>query len=159
MRRKDREVNDLEEIKEILSKADVLRVAMNNGTYPYIFPVNFGFEMTGDHLVLFFHGAKDGTKHEVIRRDEHVSFEVDCGHMLMRPVGEEPCTSSFAYESVIGNGIIEKAAEEEKERLLIALLNHYGIEAKTFHPAYFANTVVYKITAENYTAKRSQTAR
>lgn len=153
MRRADREIKDLDEIRRILSKADVLRVAMNNGMYPYILPVNFGFEMKENNLVLFFHGSKDGAKHEIIQHDYHVSFEVDCGHMLMYSLGDEPCTSSFAYESVIGNGIIEKAKESEKEKLLIGILKHYGIEARAFNPTHFANTVIYKITAENYTAK------
>ena len=159
MRRKEREVTDVTEIKKILQKAEVLRIALNNGTYPYVLPVNFGFEMNGEDLVLFFHGAKDGTKHEVIERDPHVTFEVDCGHMLLPPTGDESCTSSFAYESVIGQGMIEKADESEKEKLLSLLLAHYGIEAKAFNPVHLANTVVYKIHAVSYTAKRRRNDR
>lgn len=153
MRRSDREVKDLGEIEGILSKADVLRIAMNNGTFPYILPVNFGFELDGSNLILFFHGAKDGMKHEVIQHDHHISFEVDCGHMLIQPSGEEACAASFAYKSVIGQGIIEKAGPAEKERLLIKILDHYGIETKVFNPINSANTVVYKIIVESYTAK------
>lgn len=154
MRRKEREVTDLNEIKDILTRAEVLRVALNNGDYPYLFPVNYGFVMDGAQLVLFFHGAKEGAKHAIIARDNKVTFEVDCGHALMQPLGEESCTSSFAYESVIGTGTIEKAADSEKEALLTLLLEHYGITAKHFNPVHLANTVVYKITATTYTAKR-----
>lgn len=154
MRRKEREVTDLNEIKDILTRAEVLRVALNNGDYPYLFPVNYGFVMDGAQLVLFFHGAKEGTKHAIIARDNKVTFEVDCGHALMQPLGEESCTSSFAYESVIGTGTIEKAADSEKEALLTLLLEHYGITAKHFNPVHLANTVVYKIKAATYTAKR-----
>lgn len=57
---------------------------MNNGIYPYVIPVNFGFEFNDDKLMLFFHGAKDGKKHEVIKQDNHTTFEIDCGHMLCR---------------------------------------------------------------------------
>ncbi len=153
MRRKEREVTDSNEIKEILSRAEVLRIALNNGVYPYVLPVNFGFEMNGDQLMLFFHGSKEGTKHEVIAKDNHVTFEVDGGHMLMQPIGDESCTSSFAYESVIGQGTIEKADESEKVELLTQLLAHYGIPAKKFNPIHLANTVIYKIHAVQYTAK------
>ena len=159
MRRKEREVTDVAEIKEILEKAEVLRIALNNGTYPYVLPVNFGFEMNGQELILFFHGAKDGTKHKVIEHDPHVTFEVDCGHMLLPPTGNESCTSSFAYESVIGQGTIEKADESEKEKLLTLLLAHYGIEAKVFNPMHLANTVIYKVHVVSYTAKRRRNDR
>lgn len=154
MRRKDREVTDVGEIAEILKRAEVLRLAWNNGTYPYVLPLNFGFTMDGEQLTLFFHGSKEGTKHEVIARDPHVTFEVDGGHQLMRPIGEESCTSSFAYESVIGQGTVEKADDSEKEHLLTLLLEHYGIEAKQFNPMHLANTVIYKVHAVSYTAKR-----
>lgn len=153
MRRKDREVKDPEEIRGILNRADVLRISLNNGMYPYIVPVNFGFTMDGDQLVLFFHSSKDGIKHEIITRDNHAAFEVDCGHMLIPPTGDKSCTASFAYESVIGQGIIEKADESEKENLLAQLLAHYGIKAEKFDPKYLAVTAVYKINAVNYTAK------
>lgn len=153
MRRKERELTNIEDILAILTRADVLRVALNNGTYPYVLPVNFGFEMINDQLVLFFHGSKEGTKHEVISKDPHVTFEVDGGHMLMQPIQEESCTSSFAYESVIGQGIIEKASDSEKEHLLTKLLAHYQIEAIKYDPIHLKNTVVYKIKVEKITAK------
>lgn len=154
MRRKEREVTDTTEIYRILEKADVLRIALNNGTYPYILPVNYGFSMEGTQLMLFFHGSKEGTKHTVIAKDNHVTFEVDCGHTVMLPIGDESCTSSFAYESVIGQGTIIKADEAEKEHLLTMILSHYGITAKKFNPVHFENTVIYKINVESYTAKR-----
>ena len=40
MRRKDREVTDMYEIKNILAKSEVMRIALNNGIYPYVIPVN-----------------------------------------------------------------------------------------------------------------------
>ena len=154
MRRKDREITKLSEIKSILEKTDVMRIALNNGAYPYVVPVNFGFEMNGADLVLFFHGAKVGTKHDVILRDNHTTFEIDCGHMLMPPVGEESCTASFAYESVVGQGLVEQVGDSEKEALLVQLVEQYGIAANAFHPAQLANTAVYKIKVETFTAKR-----
>ena len=74
--------------------------------------------------------------------------------MLMQPTGDESCTSSFAYESVIGQGTIEKADEAEKESLLTLILSHYRIALKKFNPIHLDNTVVYKINVLSYTAKR-----
>ena len=42
MRRKDREVTDFEELIAIMKKCDVCRIALNDGGYPYILPLNFG---------------------------------------------------------------------------------------------------------------------
>ena len=154
VRRKDREITGLNEITKILDRAEVLRIALHDGDFPYILPVNFGYERNGQELVLYFHGAKEGKKHELIRKDNRAAFEADCGHMLLRPVGEEPCTASYAYESVTGQGVIEKAEEEEKARLLAGLLRHYGIAAETLRSDSLTNTVVYKIRVLGCTAKR-----
>lgn len=69
MRRKDRAVTSTTEIKGILEKAKVLRISLNNGMYPYILPVNYGFIMDETHLLLFFHGSKEGSKHQIIAND------------------------------------------------------------------------------------------
>ena len=153
MRRKEREITDPAEVKEILEKAEVLRIALNNGVYPYVFPVNFGYQMQGEQMMLFFHGAQDGTKHEIIQRDPHVAFEMDCETALIPPKGMEACTASYAYASVIGQGIIQKAEEAEKEPLLGKLLHHYGIQTMPMNPNHLARTTVYKILVEHYTAK------
>ena len=154
MRRKDREITDFAEIKALLDKSKVLRIALNNGAFPYVIPVNFGYYCYDSQRTLFFHGATEGAKHAVIRNDNRVTFEVDCSHDLILPSGKEGCTASFAYESVIGQGYIEKASEEEKEHLLILRLQHYGIDTCTFRPTTLQNTVVYKINVSSYTAKR-----
>lgn len=44
MRRKDREVTELEAVKEIIRQCDVLRLGLADGDYPYIVPMNFGWE-------------------------------------------------------------------------------------------------------------------
>lgn len=44
MRRKDREVTELEAVKEIIRQCDVLRLGLVDGDYPYIVPMNFGWE-------------------------------------------------------------------------------------------------------------------
>ena len=50
MRRKDREITDREEILAIIRKCDVCRIALNDGDYPYIVPLNFGLDVQGDQV-------------------------------------------------------------------------------------------------------------
>lgn len=77
----------------------------------------------------------------------------------MPPVGEETCTASYAYASVIGQGIIETVPESEKEEYLAALVAHFGISTAKFSPTHLANTKMYRIKTESYTAKRHENHR
>ena len=45
MRRSDREIKDFDEIIEVINKCDVCRLAINDGDYPYIVPMNFGLNI------------------------------------------------------------------------------------------------------------------
>ena len=44
MRRKDREITDINEIKFLLKTMDTIRIGFNDQPYPYIVPVSYGFE-------------------------------------------------------------------------------------------------------------------
>lgn len=156
MRRKDRELTNLDEIVEIMKRCDVCRIAINDEVYPYIVPVNFGFELVDGNIIIYIHGSKQGTKHALIQKDNRVSFEMDCSHKLIQPNDEESCTSSMAYESVIGQGEMVLLTDEEKAHALTLILEHYQIEAKKFNPVHFANTIAYAIRCSSYTAKRKK---
>ena len=103
MRRSEREVTDCNEIRQILERAEVLRIAMHDEPYPYIVPVNFGFTMQDDQLVLFFHGAKVGKKCDLLQKNPHVSFEVEGKQQLIPPNGAASCMS-FMDGSLITSG-------------------------------------------------------
>lgn len=156
MRRKDREVTNIDEIAKIMERCDVCRVAINDEVYPYILPVNFGFERVGEEFIIYIHGSKHGTKHELIKKNNKVSFEMDCSHNIIPPNGEESCTASMTYESVIGRGEINLLSDGEKEYALTIILNHYQIEAKKYSPIHLMNTAVYSIKCSAYTAKRRE---
>ena len=44
MRRKDREITDINEILELVAKTDVLHLGLFDGDYPYIVPLHYGYE-------------------------------------------------------------------------------------------------------------------
>ena len=53
MRKKDREIKDEQELKEILQKADVCRIAFAVDETPYIVTMNFGYIMERPFNPLF----------------------------------------------------------------------------------------------------------
>ena len=121
MRRKDREIKDKEDIFDVLRKCDVVRLGFNGEGYPYIVPMNFGFETDGEALTLWFHCALEGRKLDLIRRDARVGFEADCSHNLIE--NEKACGFTMEYESVIGCGDIYICDDNaEKRRGLTAIM-------------------------------------
>lgn len=159
MRRSDREVTDVKDIQNMIDKCEVVRIAINDDTYPYIIPVNFGYEFNGGRLTLFFHSSTEGYKHKVIEKNNHASFEMDCSLTLMPPINGTVCTASMAYESVIGQGEILTVDDSEKENVLEKILEHYNIHGGKFNPVSLQNTKVYKIEVQSFTAKRRKNER
>lgn len=152
MRRSDREVTDRTEILDIIRRCDVCRLALNDGDYPYILPLNFGMDTSEGGVILYFHGAAQGRKYGIIARDNRASFEMDCSHRLVTRPERKSCT--MEYESVIGRGRIE-IVEGDKKLAALKLLNaHYGADNLEIDEAVAQRTVVMKLTVEDMTAKR-----
>ncbi len=152
MRRADREVKNFNEIVEILEKCDVCRLALNDKDYPYIVPLNFGMTVENGIVTLYFHSALEGTKLDLIRRDNRASFEADCEHALVTVEKTGSCTMN--YKSVIGRGIIEFVPDEEKFAALKILMKHYHKEEFPFNEKVVPRTAVFKLTVIEMTGKR-----
>ena len=153
MRKADREIKNKEEIIDIIKRCDVIRLAFNNGDYPYILPLNFGFEVKNDKVIFYLHSALEGTKVEIMRKDNRASFEMDTKHELQYYEEKGYCTMS--YESVIERGKIRILTEDEKIYALKKLMGHYHKDENTyFNPAAISRTLVYSLEVEEMTAKR-----
>lgn len=151
MRRKDREVTAPQEIADIMSRCEVVRLAINTDTIPYILPVNFGMEPDG--MTLYIHGAMAGTKYDLLAQDNRVSFEMDCSAQLELNADDHAC--SMAYESVIGWGLVEELTEQtDKRRALKRLMGQYHAEEFPFNEVHLPKTRILKIDVQSRTAKR-----
>lgn len=153
MRRGDREIRDFSEIVDVMKKCDVCRIALNDDGYPYILPLNFGIKAEGGQITLYFHGAGEGRKYELIKRDNRASFEMDCAHKLV--ADREACRCTMGYESVVGRGRIEIVADEEKQEALCALMRQYHEEEFPFRREVADRTTVMKLVVEQVSGKRN----
>ena len=130
LRRKDREVKDYQEIIKIIDACDCCRLGFVDDKEAYIVPLNFGYEIIGSDLTLFFHSAKEGQKIGLVNKQKSVAFELDCSHKLVE--GKEACDYTFLYQSVMGKGKLEIVSEEEeKKHGLSVIMDHYS-ERKTW---------------------------
>lgn len=151
MRRKDREVTAPGEIAEMMSRCEILRIALNTDSVPYILPVNFGMEPDG--MNLYIHGAMDGRKYEIIGKDNRASFEMDCSTRLVLDEGEHEC--SMTYESVIGWGVLKELTEEsEKRHALKRIMAQYHAEDFPFDESPLPRTRILRLEVRERTAKR-----
>jgi nitroimidazol reductase NimA-like FMN-containing flavoprotein (pyridoxamine 5'-phosphate oxidase superfamily) len=155
MRRSDREISDIEEKLKILRKNKVFRLGMAEQNQPYIVPLNFGFEYNDGLLTLYFHGAREGKKVDILGRNSQVCFELDGEHSLI--AGEEAANYSFAYESIIGFGTAELLTkDEEKIRGLNALMKHQAGEGRewSYTESQLKAVNVYRIQVSSFSGKR-----
>jgi uncharacterized protein len=153
MRRKDREIIDPVEIRDILDRADVCRIAFAVDNEPYIVTLNFGYSWT-DRLSLFFHCARDGRKLSMMDRNDRVCFEMDVDHELKR--GEKACDWGMGYRSLVGTGCLSRIDHPtEKLEGLDHIMNHYGSNGKNEYIDRILNaTEVLKLRVTEFSAKK-----
>lgn len=152
MRRKDREITDRQEMLDIMGRCDVCRLALNGSDgYPYLLPLNFGMREADGVLYLYFHGAAEGTKYDLIARDCRASFEMDCSHRVV--AGPDACDWTMEYESVIGRGRLERLSPAQAPEALPALMEHYGGSGLPFSETWVAHTAILRLRVEQMTAK------
>ena len=161
MLRSEKEIKDLDDICRIIGRSKVLRLAFNHSAagWPYVVPLSFGFELDCVDLIFYVHGATKGQKWELAAQDNRVTIELDNMFGIIDGPGYDPCQVSTAYDSVIGQGIIEPLEEmSAKAEALGAICGHYGVEAAAFPERMLAVTAAYRIRVPKYTAKRNLAA-
>ncbi|GHV41519.1 pyridoxamine 5'-phosphate oxidase [Spirochaetia bacterium] len=155
MRRSDREVTDIEDKLKILDNCKVCRLAMSDGNMPYVVPLNFGYEYSDGVLTLYFHGAHEGRKIGILKKNSNVCFEMDGEHELT--VAENDCEYGFNFASLIGFGKLEFIEDKnEKIRGLSLLMKHQTGEDRefVFEDSRLNATMVCRVRAEEFTGKR-----
>ncbi|MCL2518922.1 MAG: pyridoxamine 5'-phosphate oxidase family protein [Oscillospiraceae bacterium] len=150
MRKTDREIKNFDEIIDILRRAETIRLGINGNPYPYVVPVSFGFEVVNGVVIIYFHGAKEGFKHELLAKDNHVCVEADIFHRYLKLEHG----ISVEYESVIGFGTAEIVHGEEAVRGMALALEHCGFGDYNYDLRELENVHIYKITLPEITGKR-----
>ena len=156
MRRKDREVNDINGIEEIVKSCKTCHVAMVDDGMPYVIPLSFGYEINDDVLTLYFHSAKEGRKIDILQKNNSVCFEM-CNEGEAIYAKETPCNSGYYYSSVIGNGKVEFITDmNEKIKALSLLMKHQTGADVAFNEEQADTVCVYKIASNDFSGKKKQ---
>ena len=153
MRRADREIREFDRMLAVADACDCCRLGLLDDAGAYIVPLNFGYEAEGEKLTLYFHGAGQGKKIDLIREQKSASFEMDTRHALVE--GETACAYSYRYQSVMGRGRIRLIEEyEEKVHGLQAMMAHYSRDREfAFGEEAVNRTAVIKLEVEAWSCK------
>ena len=151
MRRRDRAVTSPTEIVEIMSRCEVLHLAIAAQPAPYLLPVNFGMEPDG--MTLYVHGAMEGTKYDLLAKNDQVGFEMECTSGLVLDEASHSCTMN--YESVMGWGTVSEVTDlDGKLHALDCIMRQYHSEDFYYDPAVAERTRILCLKIQERTGKR-----
>jgi len=150
MRRSDREINNRDELIDILQRTETIRLGIHDTPYPYVVPLSFGFEDCDGQIELYIHGAKEGLKHTLLDKDNHVCVEADIFHRY----AETGTGLTCEYESIIGFGIAEVVYDDEAKKGLDLICTHCGFHGYAYDISALAHMKIYRITLSSITGKK-----
>lgn len=159
MRRKDREVTDFMKISDIISRCTCCRIGFYDDGEVYIVPLNFGYKIKDNVYTFYFHGAKEGRKIDLIRKNPKVGFEMDTDFAVYA-IDESgvACNYTARFQSIIGNGIVSIVSEIEEKKLGLSLLMEHNTGKREWDFAEkMVNAVtVFKLDVTNMSCKEHQ---
>ena len=156
MRRKEREVTDINEIEKILLQCKTCHVAMVDDGMPYVVPLSYGYKiLDGSLLELYFHCALEGRKIDILKTNNTVCFEMAYEGQPVHT--DTPCNSGYYFASVIGFGeaVFIEDINRKCEALSILFKHQTGKEV-IFTAGQVVNTGIFKIISSDFTGKRKQ---
>lgn len=152
MRRRDREVTDINEVLHILDTGKVLHLGLVDQGKPYIVPMNYGYVFEDEKLVFYVHGALEGRKLDVIRNNSDCCVQIECD---VQPFpGKVACQYGCSYYSLDGFGTAKIIEEpQEKMRALSKLMKTQTGQDFEFNEKLVSIVSVIRIECDYYTAK------
>lgn len=153
MRRRECEITDMDEILTILDKSKIIHLGLCDQDQPYVLPMNYGYIYENGTLTFYLHGAKEGYKYELIRKNPKISFELECDVIPFD--GKVACQYGMSYSSVFGKGIAEVTDDvEEKIKSLSLLMKTQTGQDFEFNEKLVSIVNVIKVTVTEFTAKK-----
>ncbi|MDE6518660.1 MAG: pyridoxamine 5'-phosphate oxidase family protein, partial [Acetatifactor sp.] len=81
--------------------------------------------------IFYFHGAKEGRKIDLIKKNPVVGFEMDTNYALNE--ADLACGYSARFQSIIGNGVVGIVSEIEEKKLGLSLLMEHNTGKKNWN--------------------------
>lgn len=156
VRRKDREITEIERMEDILRRGQTVCVAFGGGA-PYVIPMSYGIVREEGHFTLYMHGAGAGEKIERVTADSRAAFTVYTDNKIYGS-GDKACSYSATFDSVCGSGTIRMPEEPAEKRAgLEAIMAHYAPgRVFSFEEKAIGATCVLALDVETLTGKHHE---
>ena len=151
--KREQQITDQTQIQKLLDAGKVLHLGLSVDNEPYVIPMNYGYTMENEKLVLYLHSALRGKKLDMLRANPKVYFEFATD---LQPFGDgKPCQYGLAYSAVLGKGIatIVEDVEEKKQAMSVLMKTQTGKDF-VFRDEWVGIVAVIRIDVTEYTAKR-----
>ncbi len=155
MRRRDKEISDINEIIQVIENSDIMHLGLCKNNLPYVVPLNFGFQYEEDTIKIYFHSARVGKKIDLINNNNKCAVEMTSYFELEK--GDAACQWSAFHESVMIEGTISLVKnEQEISNAMDLIMMRYGFQGIPIYEKKFLNTMsVYCILVESISGKRN----
>ena len=152
MTKRERQVTDRDQIVHILDTGKVLHLGLAVDNEPYVVPMNYGYTLEDDKLVLYLHSAVRGRKLDMIRKNPKVFFSIDCDRMPFE--GRVPCQYGLVYSSIMGRGEAQLVEDvEQKKAAMTILMKTQTGKDFSFEDRLVSIVTVIRIDVAEFTAK------
>lgn len=152
MSRQDRLVTDKETLIEIVKRGQVIHIGMHNGEDIYVIPMNYGYTWEKEELTFYLHGALQGKKIDLLKKNPGIGFEIDCDHELLE--GKLPCQFTFKFASVAGTGEAEILENpQEKIAAMEHLMAQYSEREFEFNERLLSIVSVIRVRVKEFTGR------
>ncbi|WP_316897078.1 pyridoxamine 5'-phosphate oxidase family protein [Pseudodesulfovibrio indicus] len=135
-------------VDEVLAKAEVLWLALNDQDGPYSVPVNFAH----DGEVIYVHSGMKGRKAACLDSGAPLAFSCAVD-VTLRDSDDNGCELGYLFRSVQGRGVPRPLSGDEKMRGLDAITLKYAGREMPYKDKVLAITNVYAIDAADMTAR------
>ena len=153
MTRRERQVTDMQEIRDILDRCKIVHVGLVDGDEPYVVPMNYGYTMEEDgRLSLYLHDATQGRKLDLMRANPRVFVEMECDVVPFE--GDVACKYGTSYKSLMGRGrAVILDDPQEKMRALSQIMKTQTGGDFEFNERLVSVVSLIRIEVAEYTAK------
>ncbi|MDD3321292.1 MAG: pyridoxamine 5'-phosphate oxidase family protein [Paludibacter sp.] len=151
MRRLDKEIEDENVIKEILTKSRICRFGFVDNDEAYIVPLNFAYS----DGCIYVHSAHHGRKMDLINQNNRVSFEIEYYTEIIED--EKACNWTLKYRSAMGRGVITIENDRtSKINGLNLIMQKYGAKGDLkYDEDSLSKMTLLKLEIESVTGKQS----
>lgn len=153
MRRKDKEITEIEVLKKILKSAKYMTVAMSKENQPYLVSLSYGYDEA--HNCLYFHCATEGKKLDYLKANDTIWGQalLDYGYMQ----GE--CDHRYASVHFKGK-VVFLTEPNEKIHAVQIMMRHLDKNPEQLiaklNVEKLKNTLIGRIYIEIMTGKKSK---